>query len=486
MPIAHRRAQRSLRLLPLVVAFVLAVPPLAWPSAVAAAPTVTITDLGPGEATAINNAGQIVINTVVDQASELTHAFVWNAGQRTNLGTLGGSTYGYAINDAGQVAGASVAADGELHAFVWRSGTLTDIAPPDATSSTAQDINSRGHVVGSFTSGPRRPDGSRQRRAFVWNNGNLTALNPLAGDRDSDATAINARGAIVGMSSSRSATRLARWIDGVPSNVGQFNAQLATDINEYGVIAGMFEASRIGAFTWDNGAFLQLAAPDPTSSSRANAINSYGQAVGSDRAPAVLWQGQTLVELGVLGGYSAANDINDRGQIVGTSNGRALLWTITPTLPEPGPNLNASFEEDANLDGRADSWTVSPYASLTTTGEYSGLVGLRLKASGNRDFRVYQAVYGIRAGTTYDVRGVVNIPPTSDAFEFALAVSWKDAADQEIRLDTIKTWNRRTNGWTDGAGVLVAPPGTSHAVVRLQAKSLSATIYVDDVYFQPR
>ncbi len=50
----------------------------------------------------------------------VTHAFLWEGGQMTDLGTLGGYfSVAQAINDRGQVVGSSHTASGENHAVLW-------------------------------------------------------------------------------------------------------------------------------------------------------------------------------------------------------------------------------------------------------------------------------------------------------------------------------------------------------------------------------
>ncbi|MBU6483891.1 MAG: DUF3466 family protein [Betaproteobacteria bacterium] len=72
----------------------------------------------------------------------------------TDLGTLGGSvSEALAINNAGQVVGRARVTDAPLvrHAFVWEQGTMTDLGTVDScTRGTATSINSKGQIVGGL------------------------------------------------------------------------------------------------------------------------------------------------------------------------------------------------------------------------------------------------------------------------------------------------------------------------------------------------
>ena len=104
-----------------------------------------------------------------------------------------------AINDRGEVAGASELPDGTLHAYIWnRSTGMRDLGtlPGDFVSAVTccRTLNDKGQAVG-ISIGDNGP------RAMLWENGSMSDLNELASGSPlylAFASGINARGQITG------------------------------------------------------------------------------------------------------------------------------------------------------------------------------------------------------------------------------------------------------------------------------------------------
>jgi probable HAF family extracellular repeat protein len=79
------------------------------------------------EPRAINERGQIVggsDTTARDKkGNAIRHAFVWENGKLTDLGTLGGSSEAVAINERGQIIGWSETKSGAAHAVLWTASS---------------------------------------------------------------------------------------------------------------------------------------------------------------------------------------------------------------------------------------------------------------------------------------------------------------------------------------------------------------------------
>ena len=120
-----------------------------------------------------------------------THAYIWDAtnGPR-DLGSLGGDSFGYAINDSGSVVGEWFPPQQYQHGFIWTEAPgMVDLGIPGGGDSSIAEcrptaINSAGHVVGYG----RQVDG--QQVAFFWTTDDgFTILGDLSNHSDNGNTA---------------------------------------------------------------------------------------------------------------------------------------------------------------------------------------------------------------------------------------------------------------------------------------------------------
>jgi len=150
-----------------------------------------------GSGGAINQRGQI-IGTSNLAGNQTHHAFLWDEGALTDLGTLGGdNSDAFWINDAGEIVGrADVPGPNQYHhGFLWKNGVMTDLGVPNgANCSTAYEINAKGQII--VDAGICGVGGI----ASLWQDGVLYDLNtlipPNSGFVISDVNFINDRGEI--------------------------------------------------------------------------------------------------------------------------------------------------------------------------------------------------------------------------------------------------------------------------------------------------
>jgi probable HAF family extracellular repeat protein len=141
----------------------------------------------------INKRGQVV--ATLFGVDEGPFAYTWADGALTRLPLLPGAQYSFAedINDAGWIVGASGTASGELHAVLWRDGTVIDLglAPGGIDVATASAVNERGQIVG-YGSAPTTVV------PFLWERGQMIALDQPAGSTGTLPLGLNNRGHAVG------------------------------------------------------------------------------------------------------------------------------------------------------------------------------------------------------------------------------------------------------------------------------------------------
>jgi len=231
-------------------------------------------------------------------------------GRNIDLGTLGGknswTNYG-GINDRGEAVGLAETSvpdpDGEdmcafgtkltCRPFLWRLGHMMALPTLGGNNGQASAINNRGQIVGiSETTVPDSGCPASKPGKIIspvfWEKGEVRSLPTLAGDPDGFVQGINNRGQAVGSSGTCAniATHAVLWDNDVAvplSDLGHDGSD-AYAINDRGQIVGYVsshDGSTIFAAIWQNGGVTTIPTLPEDSAAFATGINNRGQVVGS-------------------------------------------------------------------------------------------------------------------------------------------------------------------------------------------------------------
>jgi probable HAF family extracellular repeat protein len=307
-------------------------------------------------AKAINESGVVVGESKLE-GRKTPHAFVfespneadltsfhpsnpiaYEASRMRDLGALGPtSSSAEDINDAGMVVGMTTirtspaTGGGPYHAFLYKGQIMKDINALGQDESHASGLNSCGLVVGYSVITLEPESGKQVYRAFVYFAGRAHYLESLVEGGHSGAASVNDDGDIVGWS---------RAADGEPHAVvfGEDHlrdlgtlggkSSYASDINSRGQVTGRADGPHgLHAFLSEESVMRDLGTLE-TGTSEASAINDFGQVVGRSSVAsgghhAFIYSDGRMTDLNDMippdSGWELtdATDINNAGQIVG-------------------------------------------------------------------------------------------------------------------------------------------------------------------------
>lgn len=350
----------------------------------------------------------------------------------SDIGDLPGGdewNWGGAINDFGEVAGASVTESGPTNEFTrvrpyhWSESTgITEIpAPLDSQYAYGTGINSDG-LISIYSRSLR----GRANRGWIWNPSvsERVEIQPIVAGNSIDIESINDFGWVTGTESSIGY----RWdpVNGIEhlSDLGRQPTETRA-INNVGQIAGssvLLEGFQ-RAFILDPGS-TQLQnigiPPGNSSSSRAFGLNDLGDVVGYTRTPfgnndtlyeSFFWnetEGFTVLGQvpGIASGSSGAKGVNNRGFVTGWGGDYNVGWAgfvyspyfgvqnLLDVVDSSGAGYDFIEAPDINEFGQILARGVDP------DGNYSAMV-LTPVTAGPESFVLARGV--VQGGSLYDI-----------------------------------------------------------------------------------
>jgi probable HAF family extracellular repeat protein len=309
---------------------------------------------------------------------------------------LPGYTYSTAtaINNVGQVVGGSYSDsgyDGYLgHAFLYSGGQMQDLGsllvPGVYYYCTAYGINDNGTIVGSSGSGSYNP----YALLACQESAGQGHMQPILGTNGvSEAKGVNNVGQIAGWYWGAQGYSHAFLITGGNMrDLGTLggNHSYAYAINDAGQVVGEADISggSSHAFLYTGGIMTDLDTRPGSTSSEALAINGAGQVVGGANVNgggmhAFLFAAGQMQDLGTLEGTttSLACGINSSGQVVGYS------YNLSGGAPRSAFLYSGGVMTDLNtLIARSTGWSLQEANAINDAGQ---IVGWGYNSAGQQD-----------------------------------------------------------------------------------------------------
>ncbi len=306
----------------------------------------------------------------------------------------------------------------------WQSASaqskffVTDLG----ANSTADGINCKGDVVGTYTAAGKAP------KAFIYKNGRITYLATPPAYDGSTASGINNSDEVIGESNVVQNPGRAPTVNAFLSEANGTRITLAQSqgpvfpqaygINNPGAVVGLYDAGVTGplqhAFLFRNGQLQDIGALLGSGFNDARAINNAGQVVGTanNQKKAFLYSNGRVQLIGNF----IPNSINDQGQITGAAFNNAQtaftailyaggLLTSLGTLPGFTNSEGLAINNGGEIVGVCSNSSGSNGAFLYSEGHMRDLSTLVLgrwtivDCSGIND-RSQIAATGTRPGST--------------------------------------------------------------------------------------
>jgi probable HAF family extracellular repeat protein len=199
----------------------------------------------------------------------------------------------YSLNDRGQVVGRMEVPDHSWHAFFWQNGAFTDLGTLGGYNSVATGINNRGEIIG-FSETDKPIDKRAVNRAFLYRSGEMITLDRRQGRIESLASTINDSGQILGV-----VWAAPSEYDGNPVSLNEvvwqpdgrmevlisspdFRTTSVRDINNAGVVSALLASRAVLLHTPGGGEPIDLTAQGGEPAFLAPGdINNRGQVLGN-------------------------------------------------------------------------------------------------------------------------------------------------------------------------------------------------------------
>ena len=342
----------------------------------------------------LTELGQVIVGRA-QTASGAYHAFSQDSTGLHDIGTLGGrdsTAFGSSLTF---VVGQAQNAAGQYHAFAFDRfrNIKTDLGTLGGTWSAAYDASNQVIV------GASRIAGNARMRAFLYQNGTMTAL-PIDLGGDSVARSVSEAEDIVGYActAGNGVCRPFLRSSGVTTFIGAANRNgVANRVNLRLDVVGSLSpagATTTRGFFYSNGTLTELGTfGGPSSEGRG--LNEFGDVVGmaqnaAGQPRAFLWRSGTMTDLNTLlpsgTGWvlESAAAISDGGQIVGygTLNGKRRAFLLTPPTDLAAFIGGTRSQADSNLPrdgievGKTVEWTTSVFLGGGSVGRT--LYGVRM------------------------------------------------------------------------------------------------------------